>query len=93
MVDGFYAGSWVRDGNLKLIRFYARDEDGSDELELVSVPYKIAGKAEWQKITVELPVKEKTSILRLYLPSGSAAVELDEIILRPEAGPPRSWNF
>jgi arylsulfatase A-like enzyme len=227
VMDGFYAGSWVRDGNLKLIRFYARAEDGSDELELydlaadpgernnlaaaqpetakrlntllqkylvdteaviprfnpehgtrpaspkpttkkkssapddlpggwknragaatvvdgtlhvqargassflgvgaglmpgmavlsfrmrapqagegrialltsapgnevVSVPYKVADEAEWQKITVELPVKEKTSILRLYLPSGSAAVELDEIILRPEAGPPRSWNF
>jgi hypothetical protein len=61
--------------------------------EVVSVPYKIAGEAEWQKITVELPVKEKTSILRLYLPSGSAAVEIDEIVLRPEAGPPRSWNF
>lgn len=227
VMDGFYAGSWVRDGNLKLIRFYARADDGSDELELydlaadpgernnlaaaqpeaaqrlnavlqkylvdtdaviprfnpehgkrpassksaakktaktpddlpggwknragaasvvdgalqvqsrgsnsflgvsaglmpgmavlsfrmralqagegrialltstqgeevVSVPYTLAGEADWQKVTVELPVKEKTTILRLYLPSGSAAVELDEIVLQPAVGQARRWDF
>lgn len=34
IMDGFYAGSSVRAGDLKLIRFYARAADGSDELEL-----------------------------------------------------------
>ncbi|MEY4034481.1 MAG: hypothetical protein RL492_1675, partial [Verrucomicrobiota bacterium] len=34
VMDGFYAGSYLRVGNLKLIRFYARAADGSDELEL-----------------------------------------------------------
>ena len=34
IMDGFYAGSSIREGDLKLIRFYARADDGSDELEL-----------------------------------------------------------
>jgi len=34
VMDGFYTGSYVREGDLKLIRFYARADDGSDELEL-----------------------------------------------------------
>ena len=34
VMDGFYAGSYVREGDLKLIRFYARADDGKDELEL-----------------------------------------------------------
>jgi len=34
VMDGFYAGSYLRAGDLKLIRFYARAADGSDELEL-----------------------------------------------------------
>ncbi|MFM8892744.1 MAG: sulfatase, partial [Planctomycetia bacterium] len=34
VMDGFYAGSYLRDGNLKLIRFYARADDGGDEWEL-----------------------------------------------------------
>lgn len=34
VMDGNYAGSSIREGDLKLIRFYARADDGSDELEL-----------------------------------------------------------
>lgn len=34
VMDGFYAGSYLRDGHLKLIRFYARADDGADEWEL-----------------------------------------------------------
>ena len=34
VMDGFYAGSSIREGDFKLIRFYARADDGSDELEL-----------------------------------------------------------
>jgi len=37
VMDGFYAGSSMRQGDLKLIRFYARAEDGADELELYDV--------------------------------------------------------
>jgi arylsulfatase A-like enzyme len=37
IMDGFYAGSSIREGDLKLIRFYARADDGSDELELYNL--------------------------------------------------------
>jgi hypothetical protein len=57
------------------------------------VPYKVSGEAEWETVTVELPVKEKTTILRLYLPSGSAAVDFKDIVLTPPNGQPRSWTF
>ena len=42
---------------------------------------------------MELPVKEKAGILRLYLPGGSAAVELDDIVLTPAQGEARRWSF
>jgi arylsulfatase A-like enzyme len=220
VMDGFYAGSYIREGSMKLIRFYARADDGSDELELydlardpgerhnlakekpevaarlngvldgflkdteavipklnpnfrdvprnskpapddlpggwknragaavlrdgalnvqakgassflgvgaglttgtarfsfrvraqqagegkvtllneagatetLSVPYKVAGESEWETVTLELPVKEKAGILRLYLPSGSASVALDDIVLTPPQGKPRRWTF
>lgn len=227
IMDGFYAGSYVREGSLKLIRFYARAEDGSDELELydlskdpgerqnlakerpelaaklngqlevflkdteavipkinpgsarsaapaalspirkaaapdelpggwknragkalvrdgclhieskgsnsflgvsaglgtgtsrivfrlrapqagegkiallgaggsaenLSVPYKVGGDSVWETVSVELPVKEQSAILRIYLPSGSAAVDLADIVLTPHGGQPRRWSF
>ncbi|NDH64691.1 MAG: hypothetical protein EBY18_24265, partial [Alphaproteobacteria bacterium] len=34
VMDGFYAGTSVRKGDWKLIRFYARNDDGTDDLEL-----------------------------------------------------------
>jgi arylsulfatase A-like enzyme len=61
--------------------------------ETLSVPYKVTGESAWETVTVELPVKEKTSILRLYLPSGSAAVDFDDIVLTPPQGEPRRWTF
>jgi len=61
--------------------------------ETLSVPYKVAGESEWETVTVDLTVKESSTILRLYLPAGSAAVDLDEIVLTPPQGEPRRWNF
>jgi hypothetical protein len=49
--------------------------------ETSSVSYKVSGEAVWEIVTVELPVKEKTGILRPYLPTGSAAVDFDDIVL------------
>jgi arylsulfatase A-like enzyme len=65
----------------------------SGTAETLSVTYKVAGESVWETVTVELPVKEKTSILRLYLPSGSAAVDFDDIVLTPPQGEPRRWTF
>ncbi|MGA0133451.1 MAG: sulfatase [Opitutales bacterium] len=61
--------------------------------EFLSVPYRVSGESVWQEITLELPLKEKAGILRLYLPAGSATVEFDDIVLTPAGGPPRRWNF
>jgi hypothetical protein len=61
--------------------------------EVLSMPYRTSGEAVWQTITVELNPKETTGILRLFLPTGSAAVDLDEIVLTPHLGPDRRWEF
>ncbi|MFM7976635.1 MAG: hypothetical protein ACKO8U_16315, partial [Pirellula sp.] len=61
--------------------------------ETLSVTYSVTGEAEWETVTVKLPVEENTGILRLYLPSGSVAVDLDEIVLDPPRGQPRRWTF
>ena len=61
--------------------------------EVLSVPYQTSGEAVWQTISVDLEPKQATGILRLYLPTGSAAVELDDIVLTPAQGAPRRWDF
>ena len=61
--------------------------------EMLSVPYRTSGEASWQTITVELNSKQASGILRLYLPTGSAAVDLDDIVLTPAQGTPRRWEF
>jgi arylsulfatase A-like enzyme len=61
--------------------------------EMLSVPYRTSGEAVWQTISVDLEAKQATGILRLYLPTGSAAVDLDDIVLTPAQGTPRRWEF
>jgi arylsulfatase A-like enzyme len=61
--------------------------------EMLSVPYRTSGEAAWQTITVELNAKQAASILRLYLPAGSPAVDLGDIVLTPAQGAPRRWEF
>jgi arylsulfatase A-like enzyme len=61
--------------------------------EVLSVPYRTAGEAVWQTVTVELNPKQAAGILRLYLPAGSTVVDLDDILLTPAQGPARRWEF
>ena len=61
--------------------------------ETLSVPYTLMGESEWETVRLELPVNEKAGILRLYLPSGSASVDFDGIVLTPPEGKPRRWTF
>jgi len=61
--------------------------------EMLSVSYRTSGEAVWQTISVDLEAKQATGILRLYLPTGSAAVDLDDIVLTPAQGAPRRWEF
>jgi arylsulfatase A-like enzyme len=66
---------------------------GAGGAETFSVAYQASGEAVWQTINVELNAKQAAGILRFYLPSGSAAVELDDIVLSPAQGTPRRWEF
>jgi hypothetical protein len=59
------------------------------------VEYALAAGDDWQEITIDLPIKGTTAIVRLYLPAREAAVEIESIEFRP-AGldrPVRAWNF
>ncbi|MFN5805705.1 MAG: hypothetical protein ACK467_08775, partial [Opitutia bacterium] len=67
--------------------------NGAGSAETLAVPYKVTGDSTWETVTLELPVQEKAGILRLYLPTGSAAVEFDDIVLTPAKGEPRRWTF
>ena len=61
--------------------------------EILSVPYRTSGEGVWQTSSVELNPKSTTGILRLYLRAGSAAVDLDDIVLTPHLRPARRWEF
>jgi len=65
----------------------------ADAGEKLSVPYTVAGDSMWETVTLELPVASQAGILRLYLPSGSGAVDFDDIVLTPPHGAPRRWTF
>lgn len=65
----------------------------SDRSEILSVPYRVDAGAGWQAVTLELPVPAESGVLRLYLPSGVAAVEFDDIVLSSTQGEPRRWSF
>ena len=66
---------------------------GAGSAESLTVPYTVNGDSAWETVTLEIPVKEKAGILRLYLPTGSATVEFDDIVLTPPQGEPRRWTF
>ncbi len=60
--------------------------------EMKTFPYKL-GSGEWQEVTVDLPEKAPTSILRLYLPAEKQEVEIDWVELRPQGGKPQRWDY
>ena len=64
----------------------------SKNAEIVAFPYAAKG-GDWQEITVELPHQGPASILRLYLPHATEAVEIDWVELKPLGGKPRRWEF
>ncbi|MEN8694489.1 MAG: sulfatase [Akkermansiaceae bacterium] len=56
-------------------------------------PYT-AKAGEWQDISVKIPASENLGILRLYLPSESAVIEIDSISLHSEKHQkPLIWSF
>ncbi len=87
---------------LALPTFSQAPEAGEGNVTLISEPggpethsdaHIASGGSGWESVTSELPVRQKTAVLRLSLPSGSATVDVDDIVLTPPEGPPRRWTF
>ncbi|MBM4153425.1 MAG: sulfatase [Lentisphaerae bacterium] len=59
------------------------------------VPFTLPAGADWQDVTVEVPMKGETRILRLYLPADKGPVEVESIRWTPAkaAKPARAWQF
>lgn len=75
-IPGFWPASWIRKGDWKLIRFYARDEDGTDRLELYNLKDDVG---EARNLAAKQPevVKELSGLLEGFL------VETDAVIPKP----------
>ena len=72
-MDGFYAGSYLRAGNLKLIRFYARADDGSDELELYDLDKDPGERTNLAKDRPQV-TSEMNDLLQAYLLDNEAVL-------------------
>ena len=85
VMDGFYAGSYVRKGDWKLIRFYARNDDGSDDLELYDLKNDLG---ERRNLAAEKPelVRELGGLLADFLKDTEAVIPK----LNPNHGKPAS---
>jgi arylsulfatase A-like enzyme len=73
VMDGFYAGSYLRAGNLKLIRFYARADDGSDELELYDLDKDPGERTNLAKDRPQV-TSEMNDLLQAYLLDNEAVL-------------------
>lgn len=73
VMDGFYPGSSVRKGDWKLIRFYARNEDGTDEFELYDLKNDVGERNNLAKERPEI-VRELGSLLAAFLEDTGAVI-------------------
>lgn len=60
-----------------------------------TVAFTLAPGADWQDVSLELPVEGQSGIVRLYLPADKAPVEIESIqYFSADSGKPvRAWNF
>ena len=73
VMDGFYAGTYVRKGDWKLIRFYARNEDGSDDLELYNLKDDVGERHNLAKAQPAL-VQELNGLISEFLKDTAAVI-------------------
>ena len=73
VMDGFYAGTYVRKGDWKLIRFYARNDDGTDDLELYDLKNDLGERHNLAKEKPEL-AKELNGLITDFLKDTEAVI-------------------
>jgi len=73
VMDGFYAGTSVRKGDWKLIRFYARNDDGTDDLELYDLKNDLGERHNLAKEKPEL-VQELNALITDFLKDTEAVI-------------------
>ncbi len=57
------------------------------------VTYDLPAGTMWQNLTVQLPIQGKASVIRLYLPAETTAVEVQSIQFLNKSGREKSWDF
>ena len=57
------------------------------------VTFDLPEGTDWQDVTVHLPVEGKATVIRLYLPAESSAVEVESIEFLNTSGRGKSWDF
>jgi arylsulfatase A-like enzyme len=86
-IDGFLAGAWIRVGDWKLIRFFARNRDGSDRLELYNLRVDVGEEnnlaIQEQQRTIELQAR-----LAEYLADAEAVIPIRNHDDHPPEGSP-----
>jgi len=72
-INGFVPGTWVRQGNWKLIRFFAQNPDGSDRLELYDLKTDLG---ETKNLAAEKPelVRQLNNLITKYLQDTEAVI-------------------
>ena len=84
-------------GGEGMVRWKGADQDEFPEgSQQVSFP--VAAGDDWQDVTVQLPVKDRTAIVRLYLPAAASPVEVQSIRYTGSGGAQRGqlihqWDF
>ena len=72
-IPGFWPASWVRKGDWKLIRFYAKNDDSSDRLELYNLKDDV-GETKNLAATESGVVKDLSRLLDAFLQETEAVV-------------------
>ena len=73
VMDGFYAGTYVRKGDWKLLRFYARRADGTDDLELYNLKDDVGERHNLAKAQPAL-VQELNGLISEFLQDTAAVI-------------------
>ncbi len=68
-----------------------RQETFSESAQVVT--YNLSEGTNWQDVTVHLPIEGNASVIRLYLPAESTAVEVQSIRFLDPSGREKSWDF